>query len=71
MEVQKGAPCSVQIFTSRMRDEECLRVARIVDGCLKGVPNRGNRAVAEVSDHLHEANDRNDYRYCKGSKYAM
>ncbi|KIX00791.1 uncharacterized protein Z518_09856 [Rhinocladiella mackenziei CBS 650.93] len=34
-EIQDGAPCSIQIFTSRMRDEECLKVARIVDRCLK------------------------------------
>ncbi|KAI0454120.1 amidase [Xylaria acuta] len=34
-EVVEGAPCSIQIFTSRMRDEECLAVAGIVDECLK------------------------------------
>ncbi|EXJ88869.1 hypothetical protein A1O3_01933 [Capronia epimyces CBS 606.96] len=33
-ELQDGAPCSIQVFTSRMRDEECLRAARVVDGCL-------------------------------------
>ncbi|EXJ94757.1 hypothetical protein A1O1_03155 [Capronia coronata CBS 617.96] len=34
-EVLDGAPCSIQVFTSRLRDEECLKMARIVDGCLK------------------------------------
>jgi amidase len=29
-----GAPCSIQIFTSRMRDEECLRAAAMIDRCL-------------------------------------
>lgn len=29
-----GAPCSIQVFTSRMRDEECLEIARVVDACL-------------------------------------
>ncbi|KAK7991182.1 hypothetical protein PG990_015462 [Apiospora arundinis] len=32
----EGAPCSVQIFTNRMRDEECLAVAAVVDACLRG-----------------------------------
>ncbi|KAI1750692.1 amidase signature domain-containing protein [Xylaria castorea] len=35
----EGAPCSIQIFTSRMRDEECLAVASIVDECLKDSKN--------------------------------
>lgn len=34
-EVVEGAPCSIQIFTSRMRDEECLAAAEIIDTCLK------------------------------------
>ncbi|KAJ9143676.1 Fatty-acid amide hydrolase [Pleurostoma richardsiae] len=34
-EVLNDAPCSVQVFTSRMRDEECLAVAKIVVDCLK------------------------------------
>lgn len=29
-----GAPCSVQVFTQRMRDEECMEFAKIVDKCL-------------------------------------
>ncbi|KAK6850342.1 acetamidase [Apiospora arundinis] len=32
----EGAPCSVQVFTNRMRDEECLAVAAVVDACLRG-----------------------------------
>ena len=32
-----GAPTSIQVFTNRMRDEECLQVATIVDECLKAV----------------------------------
>ncbi|KAI0168579.1 amidase signature domain-containing protein [Pestalotiopsis sp. NC0098] len=34
-ELLQGAPCSVQIFTSKFRDEECLSIAKIVDTCLK------------------------------------
>lgn len=30
-----GAPCWIQVFTSTMRDEECLQVAKVVDACLK------------------------------------
>ncbi|EXJ73734.1 uncharacterized protein A1O5_03496 [Cladophialophora psammophila CBS 110553] len=32
---QHGAPCSIQVFTSRMRDEECVKVARLIDRCLR------------------------------------
>ncbi|KIY03223.1 uncharacterized protein Z520_01690 [Fonsecaea multimorphosa CBS 102226] len=32
---QHGAPCSIQVFTSRMRDEECIQAARIVEKCLR------------------------------------
>ncbi|KAI0440620.1 amidase signature domain-containing protein [Xylaria telfairii] len=38
-EAIEGAPCSIQIFTSRMRDEECLAVAGIVDKCLRDCTN--------------------------------
>ncbi|TRX89199.1 hypothetical protein FHL15_009897 [Xylaria flabelliformis] len=38
-DVLEGAPGSIQIFTSRMRDEECLAVAGIVDECLKDSEN--------------------------------
>ncbi|RMZ70987.1 general amidase-b [Pyrenophora seminiperda CCB06] len=31
-----GAPTAVQVFTGRMRDEECLQVAGVVDECLRG-----------------------------------
>ncbi|KAI1609187.1 amidase [Exophiala viscosa] len=34
-DVLDGAPCSVQVFTRGFRDEECLKVARVVDECLK------------------------------------
>lgn len=30
----KGAPLSIQVFTQRMQDEECLEIARVVDQCL-------------------------------------
>ncbi|KEF53177.1 uncharacterized protein A1O9_10625 [Exophiala aquamarina CBS 119918] len=30
-----AAPCSIQIFTSRFRDEECLERSRIIDQCLR------------------------------------
>ncbi|KAK8017122.1 hypothetical protein PG991_008198 [Apiospora marii] len=33
--VVEGAPCSIQVFTSGMRDEECLAVAAVIDACLK------------------------------------
>ncbi|CAE7007194.1 hypothetical protein PTNB85_01385 [Pyrenophora teres f. teres] len=32
-----GAPASIQVFTNKMRDEECLQVAAIVDDCLRAV----------------------------------
>ncbi|KAH9897145.1 amidase [Xylariomycetidae sp. FL2044] len=36
-EAVEGAPCSIQIFTNGMRDEECLTIAKMVDTCLKAV----------------------------------
>ncbi|GES59592.1 general amidase-B [Aspergillus terreus] len=30
----EGAPCSIQVFTSTMRDEECLQMAKQIDQCL-------------------------------------
>ena len=33
-EVTDGAPTAIQIFTSRMRDEECLDIAKVVNACL-------------------------------------
>ena len=36
-----GAPTAIQVFTNRMRDEECLRVAGIVDECLNGAMQTG------------------------------
>lgn len=32
----KGAPCSIQLFTSTMRDEECLQITKQIDQCLNG-----------------------------------
>ncbi|KAL1793520.1 hypothetical protein ACET3X_008502 [Alternaria dauci] len=32
-----GAPTSIQVFTNKMRDEECLQMAIIVDECLRAV----------------------------------
>ncbi|KAH6962193.1 fatty-acid amide hydrolase [Ilyonectria sp. MPI-CAGE-AT-0026] len=34
-DVVEGAPCAIQVFTSRMRDEECLAAAGIIDSCLR------------------------------------
>ncbi|VUC36747.1 unnamed protein product [Clonostachys rosea] len=34
-EAVAGAPCSIQVFTSRMRDEECLAAAEVIDNCFK------------------------------------
>ncbi|KLJ13351.1 hypothetical protein EMPG_11727 [Blastomyces silverae] len=31
----EGAPCSIQVFTTTMRDEECLQMAKQIDQCLK------------------------------------
>jgi len=31
----EGAPCSIQLFTTTMRDEECLQMAKQIDECLK------------------------------------
>jgi hypothetical protein len=33
-ELMHNAPTSIQVFTNRMRDEECLHVATIIDECL-------------------------------------
>jgi len=32
-----GAPTAIQVFTNKMRDEECLQVSAIIDECLKAV----------------------------------
>lgn len=32
----KGTPTSIQVFTTTMRDEECLQMAKQIDQCLKG-----------------------------------
>lgn len=32
----KGAPCAVQLFTTTLRDEECLQIAKTVNTCLNG-----------------------------------
>ncbi|KAJ5099485.1 hypothetical protein N7532_006486 [Penicillium argentinense] len=34
-QVLNGAPCSVQLFTPNMRDEECLQMAKQIDQCLR------------------------------------
>ncbi|KAH6952198.1 hypothetical protein FAVG1_08553 [Fusarium avenaceum] len=34
-ELIEGAPCSIQVFTSSMRDEECIAISSIVDKALK------------------------------------
>uniref|UniRef100_A0A8H7N2E8 amidase n=1 Tax=Bionectria ochroleuca TaxID=29856 RepID=A0A8H7N2E8_BIOOC len=34
-EAVAGAPSSIQVFTSRMRDEECLAAAEVIDDCFK------------------------------------
>ena len=33
-DLMNGAPCVVQVFTKRMRDEECLAAASVVDACI-------------------------------------
>lgn len=35
LEVTAGAPCVLQVFGYRMRDEECLSAASVIDACLK------------------------------------
>ncbi|KAL2840078.1 amidase signature domain-containing protein [Aspergillus pseudoustus] len=32
----KGAPCAIQVFTTTLRDEECLQITTEVDGVLNG-----------------------------------
>ncbi|KAL3443604.1 amidase signature domain-containing protein [Aspergillus insuetus] len=32
--ILEGAPCSIEVFTSRLRDEECLAISKVVDRCL-------------------------------------
>lgn len=34
-DVLDGAPCSIQLFTLNMRDEECLQMAKQIDQDLK------------------------------------
>ncbi|KAJ5280027.1 Amidase [Penicillium angulare] len=34
-ELLKGTPCSIQLFTTTMRDEECMQMAKQIDQCLK------------------------------------
>ncbi|ORY02840.1 amidase [Clohesyomyces aquaticus] len=36
-EIVAGAPTAIQVFTNRMRDEECLWAAGIIDRCLRDV----------------------------------
>ncbi|KAJ5107681.1 Amidase [Penicillium angulare] len=44
-ELLKGTPCSIQLFTTTMRDEECLQMAKQIDQCLKsGSHNSPKRA---------------------------
>lgn len=31
----EGAPCSIQLFTTTLRDEECLQMAKRIDSCLR------------------------------------
>lgn len=31
----EGAPCLIQVFTSSMRDEECIAISSIIDGILR------------------------------------
>ncbi|KAE8378023.1 amidase signature domain-containing protein [Aspergillus bertholletiae] len=31
----EGLPCGIQLFTTTMRDEECLQMAKLIDLCLK------------------------------------
>lgn len=31
----EGAPCSIQLFTTTLRDEECLQMAKQIDSCLR------------------------------------
>ncbi|RMJ20063.1 hypothetical protein CDV36_000226 [Fusarium kuroshium] len=35
-ELTEGAPCSIQVFTSSMRDEECIGISSIIDNVLNG-----------------------------------
>ncbi|KAF2966382.1 hypothetical protein GQX73_g7182 [Xylaria multiplex] len=47
----EGAPCSIQIFTSRMRDEECLAVAGVVDACSAANGCQTGASVSAASDY--------------------
>ncbi|KAB8261414.1 amidase signature domain-containing protein [Aspergillus pseudonomiae] len=31
----EGAPCGIQLFTTTMRDEECLQMSKLIDRCLR------------------------------------
>jgi amidase len=43
-----GAPTAIQVFTSKMRDEECLRVASMIDKCLNGEVQFGKARVHRI-----------------------
>ncbi|KAL3493920.1 amidase signature domain-containing protein [Aspergillus germanicus] len=48
----KGAPCAVQLFTTTLRDEECLQIAKVVDGVFnraKSVPSAPGETSANHS----------------------
>ena len=32
-----GVPTTIQVFTNKMRDEECLQVSDIIEACLGGI----------------------------------
>ncbi|KAJ5947936.1 Amidase [Penicillium verhagenii] len=44
----KGTPCSIQLFTTTMRDEECLQMAKQIDQCL----NRPTQGLAERASNI-------------------
>ncbi|KAF3771320.1 amidase [Cryphonectria parasitica EP155] len=44
----QGAPLSIQISTTRMRDEECLAIAKVIDECLNGRGQNGSVKVAKI-----------------------
>lgn len=41
-------PLTIQVFTTRMRDEECLAIAKVVDTCLKAGRTEEGAAAAKI-----------------------
>jgi amidase len=44
----QGIPCSIQLFTTTLRDEECLQMAKQIDQCLKNSTQEPVKRVSNI-----------------------